>query len=63
MKVFEVKKQDRIYYKERDHALYCDLCEEKDVKVVELDNKDATQVCLNCIKNLYYAVIAESEGR
>jgi hypothetical protein len=53
MKRFKVKDTKALYAKKVEHALYCDFCEEPDVTVVEIEDENQTQVCGNCIDELY----------
>ena len=53
MKRFKIKDTKSLYAKKVENAVYCDFCEEPRVTVVELEDENETQVCINCVNELY----------
>ena len=53
MKKFKIKDTTALYVKKVERALYCDFCEESDVTVMELEDENETQFCIDCIEELY----------
>jgi len=53
MKKIKIKDTKALYAFRVEHALYCDFCETRDVTVIELEDENETQMCWNCIKQVY----------